>query len=98
MADYTIEQRVQMITFHYQNDCSCLQTLRALRIFNGRQGGPSQLNFLRFVAEFKYVKNCLKTKNSKFNSFNTIKYQKINCILRRNVILTLFMGEFVPHV
>ncbi len=44
MASYTIEQHVQMIKLYYQNECSLTQTLRALRPFFGRRGGPS--NFL----------------------------------------------------
>ncbi|EFN80308.1 hypothetical protein EAI_04016, partial [Harpegnathos saltator] len=42
MTSYTIEQHVQMIKLYYQNECPLVQTLRALRPFYGRRGGPSK--------------------------------------------------------
>ncbi|EFN76687.1 hypothetical protein EAI_04007, partial [Harpegnathos saltator] len=45
MTSYTIEQHVQMIKLYYQNKCSLVQMLRALRAlrpFYGRRGGPSK--------------------------------------------------------
>ena len=53
MASYTIEQHVQMIKLYYQNECSLTQTLRALRPFFGRRGGPSKSTLQRLVAKFE---------------------------------------------
>lgn len=53
MASYTVEQHVQMIKLYYQNDCSLVQTLRALRPFYGRRGGPSKSTLQRLVAKFE---------------------------------------------
>ncbi|EFN81609.1 hypothetical protein EAI_12104, partial [Harpegnathos saltator] len=52
MTSYTIEQHVQMIKLYYQNDCSLVQTLRALRPFYGRCGGPSKSTLQGLVAKF----------------------------------------------
>lgn len=53
MASYTIEQHVQMIKLYYQNECSSVQTLRALRPFYGRRSGPSKSTLQRLVAKFE---------------------------------------------
>lgn len=53
MASYTIEQHVQMIKLYYQNECSIVKTLRALRPFYGRRGGPSKSTIQRLVAKFE---------------------------------------------
>ena len=53
MASYTIEQHVQIIKLYYQNEFSLVQTLRALRPFYGRRGGPSKSTFQRLVAKFE---------------------------------------------
>ena len=53
MTSYTIEQHVQMIKLFYQNDLSLVLTLRALRPFYGRLGGPSKSTLQRLVAKFE---------------------------------------------
>ena len=53
MASYTIEQHVQMINLYYQNQCSLVQMLRALRPFYGTRGGPSKSTLKRLVAKFE---------------------------------------------
>ncbi|EFN75580.1 hypothetical protein EAI_08636, partial [Harpegnathos saltator] len=53
MTSYTIEQHVQAIKLYYQNECSLVQTLRALRPFYGRRGGPSKSTLQRLVAKFE---------------------------------------------
>ena len=53
MASYTVEQHVQMLKLYYQNECSLVQTLRALRPFYGRRGGPSKSTLQRLVAKFE---------------------------------------------
>jgi len=53
MASYTIEQHVQMIKLYYENQCSIVQTLRSLRPFYGRRGGPSKSTLQRLVAKFE---------------------------------------------
>lgn len=53
MASYTTEQHIQMIKFYYQNHCSLVQTLRALRPFYGRRGGPSKSTLQRLVTKFE---------------------------------------------
>ncbi|EFN86418.1 hypothetical protein EAI_16116, partial [Harpegnathos saltator] len=49
MTYYTIEQHVQMIKLYYQNECSLVHTLHALRPFYGRCGGPSKSTLQRLV-------------------------------------------------
>ncbi|KAJ8935523.1 hypothetical protein NQ318_005630 [Aromia moschata] len=44
---------VQMIKLYYQNECSLVKTLRALRPFYGRRDGPSKSTLQRLVAKFK---------------------------------------------
>ncbi|EFN88150.1 hypothetical protein EAI_02143, partial [Harpegnathos saltator] len=53
MTSYTIEQHVQMIKLYYQNECSLVQTLRALHPFYGRRGGPSKSTLQRLVTKFE---------------------------------------------
>lgn len=53
MVSYTIEQRVQIIKFYYQNKCSVVQTLRSLRPFFGRRSGPSKSTLQRLVSKFE---------------------------------------------
>lgn len=53
MSSYTIEQHVQMIKLYYQNECSLVKTLRALRPFYGRRGGPSKSTLQRLMAKFE---------------------------------------------
>lgn len=42
-----------MIKLYYQNECSIVKTLRALRPFYGRRGGPSKSTIQRLVAKFE---------------------------------------------
>ena len=53
MASYTIEQHIQMIKLYYQIECSLLKTLRTLRSFYSRRGGPSKSTFQRLVTKFQ---------------------------------------------
>ncbi|KAG8312480.1 hypothetical protein J6590_023088 [Homalodisca vitripennis] len=42
-----------MIKLYYQNECSLVKTLHALRPFYGRRGGPSMSTLQRLVAKFE---------------------------------------------
>lgn len=53
MASYTVEQHVEIIKLYYQNECSLVRTLRALRPIYGRRGGPSKSTIQRLVAKFE---------------------------------------------
>jgi len=50
MASYTIEQHIQTIGLYYQNNCSMVQTLRALRSFYGLSKSTLQRLVVKFEA------------------------------------------------
>lgn len=53
MATYSVEQHVQIIKLYYQNGCSLVATMRALRTFYGLHGRPSKSTIQRLVAKFE---------------------------------------------
>lgn len=53
MESYSVEQHVQMIKLYYQNQCSLVSTLRALRPIHGLRGGPSRSTLHRLVTKFE---------------------------------------------
>lgn len=53
MEGYSVEQRVQIITFYFQNQCSVRETFRALRDFYPRHNRPAESTIRRLVAKFK---------------------------------------------
>jgi len=48
-----VEQRVQIIKFYYQNQCSVRETFRALRDFYLRHNRPAESTIRRLVAKFE---------------------------------------------
>jgi len=42
MEGHSVEQRVQIIKFYYQNQCSVQETFRALRDFYPRHNRPAE--------------------------------------------------------
>jgi len=48
-----VEQRVQIIKFYYQNQCSVRETIRALRDFYPRHNHPAESTIRRLVAKFE---------------------------------------------
>lgn len=54
MNSYSVEQRVRIITFYYQNQCSVRETFRALRDFYPRHNRPAESTALfNLVAKFE---------------------------------------------
>jgi len=53
MESYSVEQRVQIIKFYYQNQCSVRKTFRALRDFYLRHNRPAESTIRRLVAKFE---------------------------------------------
>jgi len=50
---HSIEQRMQIIKFYYQNQCSVRETFRALRDFYPRHNRPAESTIQRLVAKFE---------------------------------------------
>lgn len=53
MEKYTVEQRVQIIKFYYQNNCSIRATFRALRAIYGQNNRPTECTIRRLVSKFE---------------------------------------------
>jgi len=53
MEDHSVEQRVQIIKFYYQNQCSVRETFRALRDFYPRYNRPAESTIRHLVAKFE---------------------------------------------
>ena len=53
MEGYSVEQRVQIIKFYYQNQCSVRETFRALRDFYPRHNRPAESTIRRLVTKFE---------------------------------------------
>lgn len=53
MERYTIEQRVQIVKFYYQNQCSVRQTFRALRPVYGVHDRPTESTIRRLMQKFE---------------------------------------------
>jgi len=69
MEGHSVEQRVQIIKFYYQNQCSVRETFRALRDFYSRYNRPAESTI-----------RCLMTK---FESTGSINNQSTS-VRRRN--------------
>jgi len=55
MEGHSVEQRVQIIKFYYQNQCSVRETFRALRDFYPRHNRPVESTIRRLVAKFESI-------------------------------------------
>ena len=53
MEGHSVEQRVQIIKFYYQNQCSVRETFRALHDFYPRHNHPAESIIRRLVAKFE---------------------------------------------
>lgn len=53
MAKYTLEQRLEIIKFYYQNQCSVVKTLRELRRKYGRRTKHNERCIRRLVSKFE---------------------------------------------
>jgi len=53
MNGYSVEQRVRIIKFYYQNQCSVRETFRALRDFYPRHNRLAESTIRRLVAKFE---------------------------------------------
>jgi len=53
MEGHSVEQRVQIIKFYYQNQCSVREMFRALRDFYPRHNRPAESIIRRLVAKFE---------------------------------------------
>ena len=53
MEGHSVEQRVQIIKFYYQNQCSVRETFCALRDFYPRHNRPAESTIRRLVAKFE---------------------------------------------
>jgi len=53
MNGNSVEQRVRIIKFYYQNQCSVRETIRALRDFYPRHNRPAESTIRRLVAKFE---------------------------------------------
>jgi len=53
MEDHSVEQRVQIIKFYYQNQCSVREILRALCDFYPRHNHSAELTIRRLIAKFE---------------------------------------------
>jgi len=53
MEGHSVEQRVQIIKFYYQNQCSVQETFRALCDFYPRHNRPAESTVRRLVAKFE---------------------------------------------
>jgi len=53
MEGYSVEQRVQIIKFYFQNQCSIRKTFRALRDFYPRHNRSAESTIRRLVAKFE---------------------------------------------
>ena len=53
MESYSVEQRVQIIKFYYQNQYSVRETFRALRDFYPRHNRPAESTIRRLVIKFE---------------------------------------------
>jgi len=57
MEGHSVEQRVQIIKFYYQNQCSVRETFRALRDFYPRHNRPveyySMFDYLMFGGQIR---------------------------------------------
>jgi len=51
MEGHSVEQRVQIIKFYYQNQCSVRETFHALRDFYLRHNRPSESTIRCLVAK-----------------------------------------------
>ena len=53
MEGHSVEQRMQIIKFYYQNQCSVRETFRTLRDFYPRHNRPAESTIRRLVAKFE---------------------------------------------
>ena len=53
MEGHGVEQRVQIIKFYYQNQCSVRETFRALRDFYPRHNRLAKSTIRRLVVKFE---------------------------------------------
>jgi len=55
MEDHSVEQRVQIIKFYYQNQCSVRETFRALHDFYSRHNRPAESTIRCLMTKFESI-------------------------------------------
>jgi len=55
MKGHSVEQRVQIIKFYYQNQCSVRETFRALCNFYPRHNHPAESTIRCLIAKFESI-------------------------------------------